>query len=101
MTEWVQIIFTFLGVIIGSGLIQFLITRKDDKKNEIKELKEDLKKGLDEREETGKARYTEHQESIEKLNEAIVYDEIAKQPNRKKCALLPKKKKKKIIEDED
>ncbi len=25
----------------------------------------------------------------EKLNEAIVYDEIAKQPNRKKCALLP------------
>ena len=25
----------------------------------------------------------------EKLGEAIVYDEIAKQPNRKKCALLP------------
>ncbi len=31
----------------------------------------------------------EKEYDAEKLNEAVVYDEIAKQPNRKKCVLLP------------
>lgn len=71
MPNWVQMILTFAGVIVGSGLIQFFITRKDSKKNEITELKKDLKEGLEARERTGKERYLEHQEAIQKLNEAI------------------------------
>ena len=83
--------------IIGSGaffsFIQFLIQRKDNKKKKIDELckkvdeglvkqteisekrydflKAEITKGLDEREQTGRERYLTHQESIQKLNEAI------------------------------
>jgi nitrogen fixation NifU-like protein len=35
----------------------------------------------------------------ESLGEAVVYDEIYKQPNRKKCALLPVRGIKKILEE--
>lgn len=81
-SSWIQPVLTFVGVIIGSGLIQFLITRKDNKKNKIDELCEkidkglieqqvEFKQGLDEREATGKERYLEHREAIQKLNEAI------------------------------
>ena len=87
-----------LIAIIGSGafftFLQFLIQRKDKKKDKIDELckkievdmaqQQDLSKnryeslqtelqgGLQERENIGKARYEEHQESIKKLSEAIV-----------------------------
>lgn len=71
MKDWVQIVVTFAGVLLGSGLIQFLITRKDSKKNEITDLKKEIKDGLEERERIGKERYLEHQEAIQKLNEAI------------------------------
>lgn len=69
--DWFQSLLTFAGVIIGSGLIQFLITRKDNRKEELKRIQKELKQGLDEREATGKARYLEHKEAIDKLNEAI------------------------------
>ena len=39
----------------------------------------------------------EEEYDVNVLGEALVYDEIYKQPNRKKCALLPVKGLKKII----
>jgi hypothetical protein len=67
--------------IIGSGalfsFIQFLIQRKDilkkeEKEDQISQLRHELKEGLDDRENRGLQRYTEHQEAIAKLNEAIL-----------------------------
>jgi nitrogen fixation NifU-like protein len=40
----------------------------------------------------------EEQYNVDVLGEAVVYDEIYKQPNRKKCALLPVKGIKKVLE---
>lgn len=83
--------------VIGSGalfsFIQFLIQRRDNKSEKIDklckkidqelkiqnensekrytQLQNEIREGLDERENTGKARYEEHQEAIKKLNEAI------------------------------
>ena len=83
--------------VIGSGaifsFIQFLIQRRDNKANKIDQLckkidedmkaqseeskqryrilQKELKDGLDERENTGKERFLQHQEAIQKLNEAI------------------------------
>ena len=75
------------------SFLQFLIQRKDNKDDKIgeilkkleegkdnqegaslqryEELKHDLNEGLKIREETGKERYLEHKEAIQKLNEAI------------------------------
>lgn len=69
--DWAQLIVTLIGVLLGSGLIQFFITRKDNRKAELKQIQKELKEGLDEREATGKQRYLEHKEAIQKLNEAI------------------------------
>lgn len=83
MNDWIQPVLTFAGVIIGSGLIQFLITRKDNKKNKLDELcekidknleeqREEFKKGLDEREATGKERFMHHEAAYKELSEAIL-----------------------------
>jgi hypothetical protein len=91
--NWMQLGVTFAGMILGSGLIQFLITRKDAQKDKIDQLCEkidkgltdqsqlsqerydllkiEIEKGLEERENMGKARFLEHREAIQKLNEAI------------------------------
>ena len=69
------IIQTIITVIFSGAFftfLQFMITRRDNRNDEIKNLREDMKKGLDERELTGKERYLEHRESIQKLNEAII-----------------------------
>lgn len=101
--EWGQTLVTLLGVIIGSGLIQFFFQRKDklkedEKKNNaesikkemkdhltnvnnqwkvdycdknsqaIEKLAEDVKEGLEQREQTGFKRYEEHKLAIEKMN---------------------------------
>ena len=58
-----------------SIMIKTLIGKKVD---EAKEIYSNFEKMLDEQ---------EYNEDI--LEEAIVYDDIYKQPNRKKCALLP------------
>ena len=100
--DWIQYVFTFLGVLIGSGIIQFLISRKDKQKEDakkdhdeiikkemkdhltnvnnkwkedycdknakaIEDLIKEVRKGLQEREETGKRRYDEHHMAIDKL----------------------------------
>jgi hypothetical protein len=83
--------------VIGSGaifsFIQFLIQRRDNKSSKIDELckkidediktqseeskqrysilQRKIKEGLDERENTGKERFLQHQEAIQKLNEVI------------------------------
>jgi nitrogen fixation NifU-like protein len=41
----------------------------------------------------------EKEYDVDALGEAVVYDEIYKQPNRKKCALLPVRGIKKILEE--
>ena len=99
MPEIVQIMLAVVGSSALFSFVQFLITRRDNKKKEAKtdkiddlkkelmtaleknnsdysdrydELKESLVDGLNDREERGKARYEEHQQSIKKLNEAIL-----------------------------
>lgn len=94
MPEWIQTILTFVGVIIGSGLIQFLITRKDNKKDKIdkfydkiekslvehkkfsensfSELNNKIIQGLNERENTGRERYEHHEKAYKELSEAIL-----------------------------
>lgn len=67
-----QWIITIITVCVSSGLIQFLIQRKDQKNDKIKKLEAKLDKGLEEREETGKSRYLEHRESIQELQKAIL-----------------------------
>jgi len=72
MPEWITALITFLGVFIGSGLIQFFVTRKDNKNDKLAAIEKDLKNGLNNEEERGKARYAEHQEAINKLNDVIL-----------------------------
>ena len=62
-----------IGGFGGNGLVQFLINRRDKKKEdqkneELKKLREEFKEGLDDREKTGKARYDEHHLAIEKMD---------------------------------
>jgi len=82
VAEWIKTIITILFSGAFFGFIQFLITRKDNKDDSLKKLKEEFDRGLDEREKTGKNRYDEHknaihaiklqhQEDFQKLNEAI------------------------------
>lgn len=72
MPEWITALITFLGVFIGSGLIQFFVTRKDKKNDKLAVIEKELKDGLNNEEKRGKARYTEHQEAINKLNDVIL-----------------------------
>lgn len=72
MSVPIEIILAVIGSNAIFSFLTFLITRKDNKNNRIDDLEDALKKGLDEREQTGKNRYLEHQESIKKLNEAII-----------------------------
>ena len=94
MPDWVQTILTFAGVIIGSGLIQFFINRKDSKKDRIdkfcdkieksllehkeisekeyEELNNKMIKGLEEREATGRERFMHHEAAYKELSEAII-----------------------------
>lgn len=67
-----QLIVTVITVFVSSGLIQFLIQRKDNKNDRIKALEQKIDKGLDDRENTGKNRYMEHKEAIEELRQAIL-----------------------------
>ena len=80
--EMIQTILTIIFSGAFFSFIQFLITRKDNKDDKFKSLESEFKKGLDERERTGKNRYDEHknainaiklqhQEDFQKLNEAI------------------------------
>lgn len=72
-----QALLTIVGSIVGSsatfGFIQFLIQRKDkkeeDKKNDAFDaLRKEFQKGLQDREDTGKARYDEHRDAINKMS---------------------------------
>lgn len=70
--DWAQLLVTFLGILLGSGLIQFFINRKDDKENRIKQIQRELRKEIDEKEKRNEQHYLEHKEEIQKLNEIIV-----------------------------
>ena len=118
MPIWVSIIIAVIGALLGTGFLQFLITRADKKKERaedkeennlenklkqhltnvnnqwkidycdvnakaIKELSEEVRQGLEEREAKGAERYQEHKEAIEELREAMISltkntDEVAK-----------------------
>lgn len=71
MTAFLQFILSFVGLILGSGLIQFFFNRKDSQKEEIKQLTEEFNKALRENEDIGKQRFEENQESINQLTKAI------------------------------
>lgn len=64
MNELLKTALTIIGSGAFIGLIQFLIQRKDNKDERLKNLEEKFQKGLDEREQTGKERYLEHKEAI-------------------------------------
>lgn len=71
--DWTQIVITAITVILSSGLIQFLLSRKDKKEEDAKTdhfdlLRKEFKAGLEEREKTGRMRYDEHHVSIEKMS---------------------------------
>ena len=34
--DWIQTLITFLGIVVGSGLIQFFFNRKDKQKEDAK-----------------------------------------------------------------
>ena len=57
----VELLVTFLGMLLGSGLIQFFITRKDNKREELKQIQKELKQEIEGKE-----------KEIEKLNEIII-----------------------------
>lgn len=62
--------------IIGSNalftFLTFLIQRKDKKDDKFTAMEKQLKDGLDDRENTGKARYEEHKEAIQDLREIVM-----------------------------
>lgn len=71
--DLVQTGVTLVTVIVGSGIIQFFVNRKDkkaedDKNDRFKELEKEFQKGLDEREQTGLKRYEEHKLAIKEMN---------------------------------
>ena len=66
---------TLLTVLLSGGFLtflQFLINRYDSKHNKFKELQDEFRKGLTDRENTGKERYDEHKEAIEELRKAML-----------------------------
>lgn len=93
MTPTLQILITIIGSGALFSFLQFLITRHDNRsdrmddiikqmqdcsstqdersKERMAALQAEIKEGLNDRETTGKARYLEHKEAIQKLNEAI------------------------------
>jgi hypothetical protein len=71
MNPALQILITILGSGAFFSFIQFLINRHDTREDALKAIREEFSEGLQEREDKGKERYEEHQESIRKLNEAI------------------------------
>ena len=66
---------TLVTVLLSGGFLtflQFLINRYDSKHNKFKELQDEFRKGLKDREDTGKERYDEHKEAIEELRKAML-----------------------------
>jgi len=66
---------TIITVLLSGGFLtflQFMINRYDNKHNKFKELQDEFKKGLADRENTGKERYDEHKEAIEELRKAML-----------------------------
>lgn len=67
MINWIQLVITFIGIVLGSGLIQFFVTRKDNKEEEFFELKKEIQKDRESREKS----FAAHKIEIEKLHKAI------------------------------
>ena len=107
MPIWVSIIITIIGALLGTGFLQFLITRADKKKERaedkeentledkmkqhltnvnnqwkvdycdvnakaIANLAQEMREGLEAREEKVAERYIEHKEAIQELREAMI-----------------------------
>lgn len=77
MPVGLQVVLTIIGSGALFSFIQFLIQRKDnlkkeEKEDQINQLRIELKDGLDDRENRGTERYNEHKEAIAKINEAIL-----------------------------
>lgn len=72
MINWAQLLVTFLGILLGSGLIQFFITRKDNKEQKFEQIQKEFQEDLDKREAKGKERFLAHKTEIDKLNQTIL-----------------------------
>ena len=68
----VQVIIAVIGSNALFAFITFLIKRKDDKDDKFKDLEKKIEDGLEARENKGRERYEEHQESIQELREAVI-----------------------------
>lgn len=71
MIDWAQLIVTFLGILLGSGLIQFFITRKDNKDKEITQIQKELNQEINRKEKKYEQHYSEQKEEIEDLKDVI------------------------------
>ena len=72
MDSIVSTMVTIISVLIGSGLIQYFVDRKDKKISNSKDekldvLRKEFQKGLSDGEETGKSRYNEQKNALEKM----------------------------------
>ena len=72
MDDLLKIVLTIIGSGAFFSFIQFLITRRDNRTDKVKILEQEMHKGLDERENTGRERYEEHREAIEELRETML-----------------------------
>lgn len=71
-TQIVISVITVVGVISGSGIIQFFVNRRDNKKEAVRAqafetLREEFRNGLQAREDKGRERYEQHSQDIKKM----------------------------------
>lgn len=71
VAEWIRTIITVLFSGAFFGFIQFLITRKDNKDDSLKKLKEEFNEEFNAHDDAINAIKLQHQEDFQKLNKAI------------------------------
>ena len=87
--DWTQIVVTAVTVLISSGLIQFLISRSDKKKedaknSELNKLREEFKKGIQKNGDADIDRFKMHEDEIKNLaeehkNDFYIFREVIEQ----------------------
>ncbi len=71
MNPIVQTLLTIIGSGAFFGFVQFMITRKDNKNDKLKELEDKIDTGLEQRENTGRQRFEKHDANIEELRKIM------------------------------
>lgn len=70
---WIEVLKVALPTLIGClfVFVQFMLTRKDNRDDEIKEIKKRIEEVNNEREEVGFNRYQDNKEAIEEIREIL------------------------------